>query len=107
MSFQAIVTKGTPLKVRKEVCDRPVQPFNLQHQLASLDSFVTERSVADGKEWSSLPMTEANADVLINTINTPTVTGGKRYKRKRPKTSKRPKKSTKSKKLKYFYLKRK
>lgn len=99
MSFQAIVTKGTPLTVSKEECDRPVQPFNLQHQLASLSLFVNESNVANGEEWKSLPMTEENVDELINTIKTTTFTGGKRSKRKRPKK--------KSKKLKYFYLKRK
>jgi hypothetical protein len=99
MSFQAVVTKGTPLRVRKQESDRRVQQFNLDHQLASLQVFLESTEIANGEEWESLPMTHANVDTLINTINSTPRTGGKRSKRKRPKR--------KSKKLKYFFLKRK
>lgn len=99
MSFQVIVTKGTPLTVRKEPCDRPVQEFRLEHQKAALRAF-TSSNFEDGEEWGSLPMEERYADELINHINEEQNTrGGKRSKRKRP--------TRKSRKLKYFSLKRK
>ena len=98
-SFQAIVTKGTPLLVRKVVSDRRVQQFNLDHQLESIQVFLESAEIANGEEWESLPTTHANVDHLINTINSTPRTGGKRSKRKRPKR--------KSKKLKYFFLKKK
>jgi hypothetical protein len=103
MSFQAVVTKGAPLRVRKETCNRRVQVVNLDHQMESLRVFLDEPSITNGEEWESLPMTEDNINDLINRIKTELHAqeprGGKRSKRKRPKR--------KSKKLKYFFLKRK
>ena len=105
MAFVVKVIKGNPLRYRHTPAEpgRRAETLPPNHQIAALEEFLDSPEMADGEEWTSIP--QSNIDIeqlikkIINKFNAQEFRGGKRSKRKRPKR--------KSKKLKYFFLKRK
>lgn len=95
---------GTPHEVRIEETERPPEKLNAEHQIAVFKEVLNSGMVG---EITFRPLIRTDADNLIEELliekeqlgEITVKRGGKRSKRKRPKR--------KSKKLKYFFLKKK